>query len=512
MPFQKRYYYNICPGLQKNYSSLDVIGDEKIKLLTFDGEKVHTCDYAKMESYQVMEMSNKRKTGSSGMDMLHGSMLDKMLLFALPLAAGSILQQLFNAVDVAVVGQFASSQALAAVGANTPVISLMVNLFVGISVGSNVVIANYIGQRAENRIKGAVHTSIMVAIISGVFLMLLGLVVAKPLLQLMSTPEDVIDLAVVYLRIYCIGMPFTMVYNFGAAILRSVGDTRKPLYCLILSGVVNAGLNLIFVIVFHMGVSGVAIATVISNILSAWLVVRFLMRADETVRLNLKEIRIQKDELVRILRIGLPAGLQGMVFSVANVCIQASINGFGSDAVAGSAAAANFEYFSYYAVSGYSSAVMTFMSQNLGAGKVKRCRKAFAIGMVCAVITCLILNTVVYLCKDFCIGIFTSEPAVAEYAVLRLKYVLLLHFLICTYEITGSALRGLGHSLTPALLTVFGTCVLRLVWINTVAVKYHTFPVLMSVYPFSWMVTGVMVIISFIVIWKKHGYGKITKI
>ncbi len=443
------------------------------------------------------------------MDMLHGSMLDKMLLFALPLAAGSILQQLFNAVDVAVVGQFASSQALAAVGANTSVISLMVNLFVGISVGSNVVIANYIGQKAEGRIKGAVHTSIMVAVLSGLFLMLLGLAVARPLLQLMSTPENVLDLAVVYLKIYCVGMPFIMVYNFGAAILRSIGDTRKPLYCLILSGVINAGLNLIFVIVFHMGVSGVAIATVISNVFSAWMVIRFLVRADETVRLNLKEIRIQKEELVKILRIGLPAGLQGMVFSVANVCIQASINGFGSDAVAGSAAAVNFEYFSYYAVSGYNAAVMTFVSQNLGAGDMKRCRKAYAIGMVSAVITCLILNTTVYLCRNFCIGIFTSEPAVAEYAALRLRYVLLVHFLICSYEITGSALRGLGHSLTPALLTVFGTCVLRIAWINTVSVKYHTFQMLMLVYPFSWIVTGIMVAAAFAIVWKKHGYGKI---
>lgn len=456
-------------------------------------------------------MSNRGKTGSSGMDMLHGSMLDKMLLFALPLAAGSILQQLFNAVDVAVVGQFASSEALAAVGANTSVISLMVNLFVGISVGSNVVIANYIGQKAENRIKGAVHTSIMVAVLSGLFLMLLGLAVAKPLLQLMSTPENVLDLAVIYLRIYCVGMPFIMVYNFGAAILRSIGDTRKPLYCLILSGVVNAGLNLLFVIVFHMGVSGVAIATVISNVLSAWMVIRFLMQADETVRLNLKELCIQKEELVKILKIGLPAGLQGMVFSVANVCIQASINGFGSDAVAGSAAAVNFEYFSYYAVSGYNAAVMTFVSQNLGAGNIKRCRKAYTIGMVSAVITCLILNTVVYLCRDFCIGFFTSESTVAEYAILRLRYVLLVHFLICSYEITGSALRGLGHSLTPALLTVFGTCVLRIVWINTVAVKYHTYKMLMLVYPFSWIVTGIMVVTAFILVWKKHGYGKCRK-
>lgn len=453
-------------------------------------------------------MDNRRKKKSSGMDMLHGSMLDKMLLFALPLAAGSILQQLFNAVDVAVVGRFASSQALAAVGANTPVVSLMVNLFVGISVGSNVVIANYIGQGAKGRIKGAVHTSVVVAVLSGLFLMILGLGIAKPLLELMSTPENVIDLAVLYLRIYCIGMPFIMVYNFGAAILRSVGDTRRPLYCLILSGVINACLNLLFVIGFHMGVSGVAIATVISNVVSAGMIVFFLMRADETVRLDFRQLRVEKAELVKILRIGLPAGLQGMVFSVANVCIQASINSFGSDAVAGSAVAANFEYISYYAVNGFNAAVMTFMSQNLGAGNIKRCRKAYGLGIACAAVTCLILNSMFYLCREFAIGLFTSEAEVASYAVLRMRYVLLLHFLICSYEITGSALRGLGHSLTPALLTVFGTCVLRIVWINTVVVSHHSYVALMLVYPFSWLVTGTMVVISFLIVWKKYGYGK----
>lgn len=448
------------------------------------------------------------KVKSNSMDMLHGSMLNKMLLFALPLAAGSILQQLFNAVDVAVVGRFASSQALAAVGANTSIVTLLINLFVGISVGSNVVIANYIGKKETGRVNGAVHTSILLAAISGVLLMIVGIVIAKPLLQLMSTPEDVVDLAVVYLRIYCVGMPFILIYNFGAAILRSIGDTRKPLYCLIVSGVVNAGLNMFFVIVLHMSVSGVAIATVISNVISSGMIIYFLQHGDETVRLNLKGLRIQKEELLRILRIGVPAGVQGMVFSIANVCIQASVNSFGSAAVAGSAVAVNFEFISYFAVNGFNAAVMTFISQNLGAGNLRRCKKAYLLGVICAVITTVVMNSLFYLNRDLLISIFTSDAAVAEYAGQRLKYVLLVHFLICSYEITGSALRGLGRSLVPAVLTVFGTCILRIVYVNTVVIAHHTYKVLMLVYPVSWIVTGAMVVLSFFIVWRRIGMKK----
>lgn len=443
---------------------------------------------------------------TNSMDMLHGSMLDKMLLFALPLAAGSILQQLFNAVDVAVVGRFASSQALAAVGANSSIVTLLINLFVGISVGSNVVIANYIGKKETDKVNGAVHTSILLAAISGVLLMILGMVIAKPLLELMSTPEDVIDLAVVYLRIYCVGMPFILIYNFGSAILRSVGDTRKPLYCLVISGVVNACLNLFFVIVCGMSVSGVAIATVIANVINTVMILYFLQHADEMLRLDFKKLRLQKDQLLRILRIGVPAGIQGMVFSIANVCIQASVNSFGSNAVAGSAVATNFEYISYFAVNGFNAAVMTFVSQNLGAGNLKRCKKAYALGISCAVITAIVMNCLFFLFHDVLIGIFTTDPPVAEYAVERMRWVLLVHFLICSYEITGSALRGMGRSLVPAVITIFGTCILRIVYVNTFVVSHHTFKNLMLVYPISWVVTGAMVLTAFFVVW-----GRIRK-
>ena len=276
----------------------------------------------------------KGKGISNQMDMLNGSIFDKILLFALPLAISSILQQLFNSVDVAVVGRFASSEALAAVGSNSSVISLLINLFVGISVGANVVIANYIGQGKTEKIQDAVHTVMIVSLISGVFLLVLGLMIARPILEIMGTPENVIDLAVLYLHIYFLGMPFLMIYNFGAAVLRSKGDTKRPLYCLIISGVINACLNLLFVIVFKLSVAGVAIATVIADGVSAVLIIYFLMNEEETIRLRLNKLKIKKSELIKVIKIGVPAGLQGVVFSVSNVCIQTAINSFGSDAVA----------------------------------------------------------------------------------------------------------------------------------------------------------------------------------
>ena len=443
------------------------------------------------------------KEKSSGMDMLSGSMLGKILKFALPLALGSILQQLFNSVDVAVVGRFSSKQALAAVGANAPVVALMINMFAGISVGSNVVIANYIGRGHPERVKNTVGTSIALAFITGLILMGSGFSVAKPLLEIMSTPKDVIGLAVVYLRIYCLGMPFIMLYNFGAAILRSTGDTKRPLFCLIISGIINAVLNVFYVVGFGLGVAGVAIATVISNIVSSGLILCFLMKSEEPLKLELRGMRIYKEELTRILRIGVPAGLQGMVFSVANICIQAAINSFGSEVVAGSAVALNFEYLSYFLISGFNSAVMTFTSQNYGADKVKRCRRAYFICMASGILSCVALNSCFYFGRDLFIRFFTTDPVVAGYAAQRMRYVLLFQFIAGTYEISGSALRGFGYSMTPTLLTVFGTCIVRIIWINTVTVKHHTFFALMIVYPFSWVITGSIVVAAYFIVLKK---------
>ena len=445
----------------------------------------------------------KSKGISNQMDMLNGSIFDKILLFALPLAISSILQQLFNSVDVAVVGRFASSEALAAVGSNSSVISLLINLFVGISVGANVVIANYIGQGKTEKIQDAVHTVMIVSLISGVFLLVLGLMIARPILEIMGTPENVIDLAVLYLHIYFLGMPFLMIYNFGAAVLRSKGDTKRPLYCLIISGVINACLNLLFVIVFKLSVAGVAIATVIADGVSAVLIIYFLMNEEETIRLRLNKLKIKKSELIKVIKIGVPAGLQGVVFSVSNVCIQTAINSFGSDAVAGAATGLNFEYFTYFTISAFVQAAVTFTSQNYGARNFKRCKKIFVYSMISSVVICGLMSAIFVVWRDFFAGIYTTDKAVLEYASIRMVHVLLFECLASSYEIGGAALRGLGYSMTPAVLTVLGSCVFRLIWIYTVFNKFRSFEMLMNVYPVSWVITGIAVLIAYAIVRKK---------
>ena len=433
----------------------------------------------------------KSKGISNQMDMLNGSIFDKILLFALPLAISSILQQLFNSV------------ALAAVGSNSSVISLLINLFVGISVGANVVIANYIGQGKTEKIQDAVHTVMIVSLISGVFLLVLGLMIARPILEIMGTPENVIDLAVLYLHIYFLGMPFLMIYNFGAAVLRSKGDTKRPLYCLIISGVINACLNLLFVIVFKLSVAGVAIATVIADGVSAVLIICFLMNEEETIRLRLNKLKIKKSELIKVIKIGVPAGLQGVVFSVSNVCIQTAINSFGSDAVAGSATGLNFEYFTYFTISAFVQAAVTFTSQNYGARNFKRCKKIFVYSMISSVVICGLMSTIFVVWRDFFAEIYTTDKAVLEYASIRMVHVLLFECLASSYEIGGAALRGLGYSMTPAVLTVLGSCVFRLIWIYTVFNKFRSFEMLMNVYPVSWIITGIAVLIAYAIVRKK---------
>ncbi len=448
-------------------------------------------------------MKKENARGTVRMDMLHGGLLGKMLMFALPLAASSILQQLFNSVDVAVVGRFASSQALAAVGSNGSLISLLINLFVGVSVGANVVIGNYIGQKDDAGVYRSVQTVGVIAIVSGLLLMVVGLVAARPILELMDTPHDVIDLASLYLRIYFLGMPFIMIFNFGAAVLRSMGDTKRPLYSLVVAGIINTVLNLILVIVFHMSVAGVAIATTVSNAVNAAIIVYILKHESYPFRIHVKEFKIAKPELRKMLRIGVPAGLQGMVFSFANVFIQSAINGFGSAAVAGSAVELNYEYYCYFVVSAFVQATVTFTSQNYGAGEIDRCRRIFRIGMVLSVVCCGALNIFITWQNPFFISLFTDNLEVAGYAAVRMFYVLCFQFIASSYEISGAAMRGLGHSMTPTVLTVFGTCVLRLVWVYTVARQYPTYEVLMAVYPISWIVTGTAVWFTYYRVRKK---------
>ncbi len=446
-------------------------------------------------------MQKEKKANS--MDMIHGSLWNKILLFALPLAASSILQQLFNSVDTAVVGRFASSQALAAVGSNSSLISLMINLFLGVSLGSNVVIAHYIGQGSEKNIKTAVHTAVLVAALCGFFVLLFGQVIARPVLLLMGTPEDVINLAVLYLRIYLLGMPCIMLYDFGASILRSTGDSKRPLYALIAAGIINTILNLILVIGFGMGVSGVAIATVISNMVSSGIVLYILLHEQDPIRVELKQLSIVPKELKKILVIGIPAGLQGMMFSIANVCIQSAINSFGSNAIAGSAAALNFEFFAYFIVNAFAQTTVTFTSQNYGAGEVGRCKKIFRLNMVFSLIFCGMLSAVFVLGRGFFLRLYTTDEAVLVFATQRLLIATTLELLTSTYEISAGAMRGLGHSLLPAIITCVGSCLLRLVWIATACRMVHDFRVLMIIYPISWIITGTAMLTAYFCIRKK---------
>lgn len=442
-------------------------------------------------------MNSSSRTISGKMDMLHGSLLDKILIFALPLAGYSIMQQLFNSVGIAVVGRFASSQSLAAVGGNGSIISLLVTLFSGISLGSNVVIAHYIGQGNEKKIPRVVHTAISLALVSGILLLLLGQMIARPILALMGTPSDVIDLATLYLRIYFLGMPFLMLYDFGASILRSIGDTKRPFYSLLASGVINVILNLLLVVVFHMDVAGTGIATVIANGVSAFLVLHFLMHENDPIRLSLKHLVLDCDAIMRIIRIGVPAGLQGMVFSLANVCIQSTINSFGSKVVAGSSAALNYEYFSYFLVNAFAQTTVTFTSQNYGAGEYDRCKKVFRLGMLASVLSCGCLSLIFVLFRSFFVGLYTTDSAVIHYALLRVLVVLTFECLTSAYEISGAALRGLGHSMTPAALTVLGSCILRLIWVFTLCRMFHSYILLLVIYPISWIVTGAMVLFAY---------------
>ena len=436
--------------------------------------------------------------------ILSGSLWRAILMFALPIAAGNMLQQLFNTADVAIVGKFAGKEALAAVGSNGPIINLLLNLFVGISVGANVVIARYIGEGNEKRVSRAAHTAVVVSVISGVIVMILGLILAKPMLIMMNSPEDVIDLAALYLRIYFMGMPFMMLYNFSAAILRSRGDTKRPLICLAVSGVVNVILNLVFVIYFNMSVAGVALATVIANVISAALVFFFLTKEKGALKIEWKKLRVDKQILVEFTRIGIPSGLQGAVFSASNIFVQSSLNSLGSSYMAGSSAALNFEFYVYHLMSGFSQAVVTFTSQNYGAGNFRRCRSVAKWCLFLGIAFNMVLITVLMVSRGQLVYIFTDDASVADIAVVRMMYILPFILVNITSDILSGSMRGVGHSMVPALITIGGVCGVRLLWIYTVFEKVKTFEILMMIYPVSWVITAIGIIAAYFVIRKKE--------
>ena len=445
-------------------------------------------------------------------DMCSGPLASKILLFSLPLMASSLLQLLFNAADVVVVGRFAGKEALAAVGSNTALINLMINIFVGLSVGTNVVVARDLGAGRYESVSRSVRTAMTLALISGVGMMAVGVVMVRQLLIWTSSPTDVIDLATVYLRIYFFGMPANLVYNFGAAILRAEGDTRRPLYFLTLAGVVNVVLNLVFVIGFHLDVAGVALATIISQYISAILVVRCMVREPGPLRLDLKNLGMEWTVVRRVLQVGLPAGFQGVVFSLSNVVIQSSINSFDDPVlVAGSAAAANIENFCYAAMNAFDQAAITFVGQNYGAGRCDRVDRVARWSVGFAVLTGLLLGNLSYLFGNTLAAIYApGEPEVIRQAVIRLAFIACPYFLCGIMDTLVGVLRGLGSSVIPMIVSLIGACGLRLVWVAVVFPVEHTPACLYISYPISWTVTA-LVHLVFLIFIRKRAFAKIRR-
>lgn len=437
--------------------------------------------------------------------MCSGPVLKKLLIFAIPLMFSGILQLLFNAADIVVVGRFAGDNSLAAVGSNTALINLLTNLFIGLSVGANVLAARYHGSGEQQELSRTVHTSMLISLYSGIFLAAAGIIFAPQLLILMQTPEKILSLAVLYLRILFVSMPALMIYNFGSALLRSVGDTKRPLYYLLFSGVINVILNLIFVIPLKLDVAGVALATVISQYISAYLVVRCLMHEQGGIQLVFSELKIDMHKLLAILRIGLPAGFQGVLFSFSNVVIQSSINLFGEIVVAGNSAAANIEGFIYIAMNTFYQAAITFVSQNFGAKQYKRINRIAVASLACVICTGIIFGWAVLFFGRPLMRIYTDNPEVIEAGMVRMSVIAFTYFLCGTMDVLVGLLRGLGSSVTPMIVSLIGVCGSRFLWLGTVfqMESFHTpFTIFLS-YPISWIITIAVHTICFFILKSK---------
>ncbi len=443
----------------------------------------------------------KRKR-SLAIDILNGSMWDKILRYALPVAATGILGQLFNASDIAIVGNFAQGDtvaAVAAVGANGPVIGLLLNIFIGIALGANVVIANAIGRGDSNTVSRAVHTSIVAAVIGGIIVGALGQLVAEPVLSMLQVPEDVFPLALKYMRIYLLGLPVIFLYNFEAAIFRSAGDTKTPLIALALSGVLNVILNLFFVIVLNKTVDGVAIATVLANVVSSVVLLRRLLRSELFIHVEFKDLRIDWKILWRILKIGVPAGIQGAVFSLSNIVVQSAINSLGKVTMAASSAAFNVEVMAYYILNSFGQACTTFVGQNYGAGQIDRCRKALKLCLIESVIATACAVCIALLSGKYLIALFNNDPEVIRLGMVRMKFIFMSYIFSTIYDCMSGYMRGFGISLTPALLTIFGVCGTRIIWIYTVFPASQTFETIMQVYPISLAINMVLIFCALLI-------------
>ena len=447
----------------------------------------------------IIEIMNKRYQ----LDMTEGRLLPKILLFSLPLMASSVLQLLFNAADVVVVGKFAGSEALAAVSSTTSLINLITQLFIGLSIGVNVVVAKHIGEKDFDKTYRSVSTSIIISLVGGVIVTVVGFLFCKTMLQLMGSPDDVIDLSALYLKIYFLGTIAMMLYNYGSAILRAQGDTQRPLKFLTLSGVLNVILNLIFVIVLKMSVAGVALATIISQYISAVLIMICLMKEKYPFGISLKEMTFDAAEFKQILVIGLPAGIQGTVFALSNVTVQSSINSFGKIVMAGNGAASNLEGFVYVAMNTFYQSAISFTSQNLGAKKYKRLTPILFTCLGCVLVTGAVLGIGLWYFGDIFLSIYSSDPEVISAGIIRLSYIGKIYFLCGTMDVLCGCLRGMGYSLIPMINSLLGSCAFRLVWLATVFKIYHTQDMVYIVYPLSWIITIILHLILYIYVRKK---------
>lgn len=438
-------------------------------------------------------------------DMCSGTILPKLLRLTLPLMLSSVLQLLFNAADIIVVGNFAGENSLAAVGSTTALVNLITNLFLGLSTSANILTSMFMGAGKNERVNKTVHTSICLSIASGLIMTVFGVIFADKLLILMNTPKEILSLSTLYLRIYFFGMTAMMIYNFGSSVLRSKGDTKRPLYYLTFAGIINVLLNLIFVIVFKMDVAGVALATAISQCISAFLIIRCLMKEDDAFRFEFRKMRFDRKIVARMLKIGIPAGFQGVVFSLSNVVIQSSINGFGAIVMAGSAAAASIEGFIWVSMNSFSQGALTFMSQNIGGGKYTRINRIAVITCACAAVTGIILGNAAYFLAEPLINIYDSRAAVVEAGTIRMGLVCCFYFTCGLMDCIVGNIRGMGFAVTPTIVSLIGACGLRILWIATIfqIPRFHTEFMLFLSYPITWIITFAVHLICYIFMRKK---------
>lgn len=446
---------------------------------------------------------NKTRKSTYEIDMLNGPLVGKIIIYAIPLMISGMLQIAFNAVDLIIVGQFAGSNAMAAVGCTASLTNLIVSLFIGISAGANVLIARFFGANQKQALKEVVHTSVAISVVAGVLLAILGLVISKPILALMGTPDELIGDAATYMRIYFAGMPFIMLYNFGSAILRGVGDSRRPLYYISIAGVLNVFLNILFVRYMYMGVAGVALGTVLSQMLSVVLLIRTLMKTEGAYKLIISEIKISQDKLIMMLKIGLPAGIQSSLFSFSNVLLQSSINGFGANAVAGNTAAGNIESLVYTAMNAFYQTSLSFVGQNYGAGKIKRIKKISAICVVSVLVCGAALGFIAILFGEPMLKLYGASAKEVEYGLIRLSIVCSTYYLCGVMDTLVGVLRGLGYAIMPMIVSLSGACLLRVIWVMTIFQMHKTLNVLYLSYPVTWFVTASTHFICLLVVFHK---------